>query len=188
MDTFVYVYGTLKQGFYNYDVYLGPAVALGKAERVGAAQTADTDFHLVLKKDRFVPCMYRAPPGDSGYRVPGEVYRVDADALEALDLLEAVAEKYYEREQIAVELLDGERVGETIACHAYVMPVRDELLTLARVPEYTAALHVGYKSRTRTPKLSILSCIYGRDKTDAVQAKLDAGLDFDAAWKEVVVG
>ncbi|TYZ58935.1 hypothetical protein PybrP1_010790 [[Pythium] brassicae (nom. inval.)] len=186
MDTFVYVYGTLKQGLYNYDVYLGPAVALGKAERVGAAQTAQPDFHLVLKKDRFVPCMYRAPPDDGGYRVPGEVYRVDADTLEALDILEAVAEKYYLREEIAVELLDGERAGETVVCHAYVMPLRDELLTLTRVPEYTAELHVGYKSRTRTPKLAILACLYGRGKTDAVQARIDAGLDFHAAWKEVI--
>lgn len=186
MDSYVYVYGTLKQGFYNYDVYLGPAVALGKAERVGAAQTAHPDFHLVLKKDRFVPCMYRAPAGDGGYRVPGEVYRVDADALEALDILEAVAEKYYLREEIDVELLDGERAGETVVCHAYVMPVRDELLTLARVPEYTEELHVGYKSRSRTPKLTILQCIYGKATTDAVQAQIDAGLDFHAAWKAVV--
>ncbi|KAF1323403.1 hypothetical protein FI667_g10536, partial [Globisporangium splendens] len=184
LDTYVYVYGTLKQGFYNYDVYLKPAVAFGKAELVGAAQTANPEFHLVLKKDRFVPCMYRAPV--DGYKVPGEVYRVDKDALEALDILEAVAEKYYLREEIEVELLDGELAGETILAHAYVMPVRGELLTLTRVPVYSEELHVGYKSRTRTPKLAILQCVYGKETTDQVQAKLDAGVEFAVAWKEVV--
>lgn len=184
LDTYVYVYGTLKQDFYNYDVYLKPAVARGKAAFVGAARTAHPEFHLVLKKDRFVPCMYRAPA--DGYCVPGEVFRVDADALEALDILEAVAEKYYVREVIDVELLEGERAGETIQCHAYVMPLRDDLLELARVPTYTAELHDGYKSRTRTPKLAILQCIYGRAVAAEVQALLDGGLAFEDAWRKVV--
>lgn len=184
LDTYVFVYGTLKKGFYNYDVYLKPAVEFGKAELVGAAQTAQPDFHLVLKRDRFVPCLYRAP--SEGYNVLGEVYRVDKDALEALDILEAVAEKYYLREEIDVEILGGERRGETIVCHAYIMPIRDELLTLERVPVYSEELHVGYKSRTRTPKLAILQCIYGSEKTDQVQAKLDEGLEFAQAWKEVI--
>lgn len=185
VDTYVYVYGTLKKDFYNYETYLKPAVARGKAEFVGAAQTKHPEFHLVLKQDRYVPCMYRAPSSD-GYCVPGEVYKCDADAVEALDILEAVAEKYYLREEIDVEILDGERKGETIVCHAYVMPVRDDLLTLARILTYTAELHKGYKSRSRTPKLSILQCIYGKETTDQVQAKLEEGLAFADAWEQVV--
>ncbi|TYZ58942.1 hypothetical protein PybrP1_010797 [[Pythium] brassicae (nom. inval.)] len=186
MDTYVFVYGTLKQGLANYDLYLGPAVALGKAERVGAAQTAQPDFHLVVIPEYSAPCMYHAPSDAGGYRVAGELYRVDADTLEALDILELVAEKFYLREEIPVELLDGERAGETVVCSTYVMPLRDELLTLARVPSYTEEMHEGYVSRAYAPKLAILACIYGKNKTDAVQARIDAGLDFHAAWKEVV--
>lgn len=187
VDTYVYVYGTLKRDFYNYETYLKPAVVRGKTEFIGAAQTKHADFHLVLKKDRFVPCLYRTPAAaQDGYCVPGEVYKCDADVVEALDILEAVAEKYYLREEIDVEILDGERKGETIACHAYIMPLRDDLLSLARIPMYTAELHEGYQSRSRTPKLSILQCIYGKETTDAVQAKIDQGLEFAAAWEQVI--
>lgn len=180
LDTFVFVYGTLKTGYYNYNVYLQPAIELGKAEFVGSAHTARPEFHMVLKKDRFVPCLYRAPA--DGYVVPGEVYRVDADALEALDVLEGVDEGYYVREEIDVALKNG----ESVVAHAYLIPIRDDLLELARIADYTDEFHNGYKSRTRTPKLRILKCIYGQEKADAVQAKVDQGVPFDDAWKQVV--
>lgn len=182
LDAFVFVYGTLKTGYHNYNVYLKPSIDLGKAAFVGTARTSTTEFVMVLKKDRFVPCLFRAPAGVEGYAVPGEVYRVDADALEALDLLEGVDERYYVREDIDVTLESGER----IVAGAYLMPIRDDLLELARIDNYTDAHHDGYKSRTRTPKLKILKCIYGQAKADAVQALLDQGVAFEDAWQQVV--
>lgn len=193
LDALVFVYGTLKQGYYNYDVYLKPAVEMGKAEFVAAAKTGDPAFHLVLKKDRWVPCMYRAPTkadgyeGElDGYQVPGEVYRVDRDVVEALDILEGVDEAYYLREDIPVELLEGPDAGKIVTCGAYVMLRRAELLELTRVPEYTLELHVGYKSKVRTPKLRILKCLYGSEAADKVQALVDSGVQFQDAWKQVV--
>lgn len=182
LDTFVFVYGTLKTGYHNYNVYLKPSIDLGKAAFVGAARTTSADFIMVLKKDRFVPCLFRAPAGEEGYVVPGEVYRVDADALGALDLLEGVDERYYMREEIDVTLENGDQV----VAGAYLMPIRDDLLELARIKDYTDELHDGYKSRTRTPKLRILKCIYGQEKADAVQAMVDQGVAFEDAWKQVV--
>ncbi|CAI5743172.1 unnamed protein product [Hyaloperonospora brassicae] len=184
MDTYVFVYGTLKRELVNYKRYLHPAELTGKAEFVGTGLTACAEFHLVLNSDRSVPCMYRAPA--EGYQVPGEVYRVDADVLMALDILEAVKEQYYAREEIPVSVVEGELKHQTVMCQAYIMPMKEELLKLKRVPEYTAAMHEKYRSRTKTPSLEVLACLYGEDVTTAVQSKLDDGVAFDDAWKAVV--
>ncbi|RLN92546.1 hypothetical protein BBJ28_00007084 [Nothophytophthora sp. Chile5] len=184
MEAYVFVYGTLKRGLVNYERYLQPAEAVGKAEFVGVGRTARADFHLVLQPDRCVPCLYRAPT--EGYQVPGEVYRVDADALEALDILEAVKDEYYLREEVDVDLVEGEQKGETVTCQAYIMAIREDLLKLERIPDYTAELHKGYQSRTNTPNLAILKCLYGQKTTDAVQSKLDEGMDFPEAWEKIV--
>ncbi|OWZ09777.1 hypothetical protein PHMEG_00017468 [Phytophthora megakarya] len=184
MDSYVFVYGTLKRGLVNYERYLRPAELAGKAEFVGTGLTACAEFHLVLNPDRSVPCLYRAHA--EGYQVPGEVYRVGSDALAALDILEAVKDKYYEREEIPVSVVEGKLKHQTVTCYAYIMPVREELLKLERIPNYTVQMHKSYRSRSNTPNLEILKCLYGEDVTDAVQVKLDEGMEFDGAWKAVV--
>lgn len=132
----VFVYGTLKRGLYNYKRFLAPAEAQGKAEFVGAVKTVAADFHLVVDPEYFVPCMYHAPGGD-GSQVPGELFRVDSDTLVELDRLEGVEHSWYVRETLQVELLDGPNKGARPSCFGYAMPVRDELLTFPRIPEYT---------------------------------------------------
>lgn len=132
----VFVYGTLKKGLYNYRRFLEPAEARGKAVFVGAAKTASADFHLVVDPEYFVPCVYRAPDGD-GYQIPGELFRVDDDTLRELDRLEGVEHRWYLREQVQVELLDGAAKGEVVSCFGYIMPVRNELLAYPRIAEYT---------------------------------------------------
>ena len=184
MNTYVFVYGTLKRELVNHKRYLQPAELAGKAEFVGTGLTACAEFHLVLNPDRSVPCLYRAPA--EGYQVPGEIYRVDGDVLMGLDLLEAVKDKYFVREEIPVSVVEGELKHQTVTCQAYVMPVKEELLKLKRIPEYTTAMHESYCSRTKTPSLEVLKCLYGEDVTNAVQSKLDDGMDFDDAWKAVV--
>ncbi|KAL4144205.1 hypothetical protein PRNP1_013344 [Phytophthora ramorum] len=186
MDTYVFVYGTLKRGLVNYERYLHPAELAGKAEFMGTGLTACAEFHLVLNPDRSVPCLYRAPA--EGYQVPGEVYRVDADALAALDILEAVKDKYYLREEIPVSVVEGKLKHQTVSSQAYIMPVREDLLKLQRIPNYTPLMHKSYRSRTVTPNLDVLKCIYGEDVTDAVQSKLNDGMEFDDAWEAVVGG
>ncbi|KAF4317698.1 hypothetical protein BBO99_00001115 [Phytophthora kernoviae] len=178
MDTYVFVYGTLKRGLVNYERYLRPAEAVAKAEFVGTGLTACAEFHLVLNPDRSVPCLYRAHA--EGYQVPGEIYRVDADALEALDILEAVKDEYYLREEVPVSIVEGELKGKTVPCQVYVMPIREDLLKLERIPNYTAEMHKNYRSRTQIPNLTILKCLYGEKVTDEIQNKMNAGMEVDS--------
>ncbi|CAI5701403.1 unnamed protein product [Peronospora effusa] len=184
MDTYVFVYGTLKRGLINYERYLQPAELKGKVAFMGTGLTACAEFHLVLDPDRSVPCLYWTHT--EGYQVPGEIYRVDTDMLTALDILEAVKDKYYVREEIHVNVVEGELKHQTVACQAYIMPVREDLLQLERIPNYTALMHKTYRPRTNTPSLEVLKCLYGVDVTNAVQSKLDEGMKFDDAWKAVV--
>lgn len=151
---------------------------------MGTGLTAYAEFHLVLNPDRSVPCLYRA--STEGYQVPGEIYRVDDDTLTALDILESVKDEYYVREEIPVNIVEGELKHQTVKCQAYIMPVREELLQLERIPNYTALMHKTYRPRTNTPSLEVLTCLYGEDVTNAVQSKMNEGMKFDDAWKAVV--
>ncbi|OWZ01778.1 hypothetical protein PHMEG_00026771 [Phytophthora megakarya] len=183
--TLVFVYGTLKTGLYNYNAYLKPAIELNKASFVGAARTAKEDFHMVLDDQAFYPCLYRAPKGE-GYRVSGEVFSVDDDALAALDVLEEVNDDLYARDVIEVDLMHGERNEETVSCHAYLMPILDDLPRLERISDYTAAMNTKYEELMGDPLLEILECIYGKEITQAVKTKIEGGMNFADAWKAVV--
>ncbi|POM74509.1 hypothetical protein PHPALM_8512 [Phytophthora palmivora] len=183
--TLVFVYGTLKTGLYNYTAYLQPAIKLGKCSFVGAARTTEDAFHMVLDDEAFYPCLYRAPK-EEGYRVSGEVFSVDDDALAALDVLEEVSDDLYARDGIDVDLVDGERKGETVSCQVYLMPIFDDLPRLERITDYTAAMNAKYEELMGDPLLEILECIYGKEATQAVETKIKGGMDFADAWKAVV--
>ncbi|GMF11372.1 unnamed protein product [Phytophthora lilii] len=132
MTTYVFVYGTLKRGLFNYGKHLEPAIDAGKASFVAAARTSRADFCMVLDDKGFFPCLFRAKSG--GCQVSGEVFRVDADTLAALDRLERVDDGWYRREEVAVELLDGQQ--ETIKANVYLAPVSDDLIKLERISNY----------------------------------------------------
>jgi gamma-glutamylaminecyclotransferase len=179
LDTLVFVYGTLKRGFLNYEDYLGPACSLQKAEFLCEAVTTRSDFCLVVRKDRKVPCLYRPRAGaEEPYAVPGELFRVDKDTLRALDILEGVDEASYYREEIEVTLTsdgpeDAFKAGQVVTCHIYLKVFDDELVALENVSSYTSEHHEFYKSRARTPKLRILECIYGKELPEAVRRRLE---------------
>lgn len=94
---FVFVYGSLKRGYYNHDVledskYWGPAITCEK----------------YLLYDGMFPYMVN-PRGtnlvDKSHRVLGEMYRVGSlKILDNLDALEGVPH-HYKRETIHIELL-----------------------------------------------------------------------------------
>ena len=88
MSSLVFVYGTLKRGARNHRVMAGQ-------EFVGAARTAP-GFRL-FALDGF-PGMVPWPDDRDG--VTGEVWRVDALALQRLDAFEGLAEGLYRREAI----------------------------------------------------------------------------------------
>ncbi|MBB6563210.1 gamma-glutamylaminecyclotransferase [Acidovorax soli] len=89
----VFVFGTLKQGFPNFHENLGTRVP-------GDFATCER-YPLYLVGDRHSPWMIDAP--GTGHPVKGQVFEVDAPALQRMDLLERVhAPDGYRRSTIEV--------------------------------------------------------------------------------------
>ena len=87
ITTRVFVYGTLKRGDSRHD-----ALSDQRFIDVAATQPAYRLYDL------------GEYPGlvtfDSGDSIPGELYEVDADCLQNLDVIEGVAEGYYSRQPV----------------------------------------------------------------------------------------
>ncbi|MHC1790129.1 gamma-glutamylcyclotransferase family protein [Solidesulfovibrio sp.] len=90
----VFVYGTLRRGFCNHR-YLGDSVCCGPARTVAAYGLSVADGIPYLTVD------------EARYPVAGEVYRVDARTLAALDALEEHPH-VYERRLAPVRMDAGE--------------------------------------------------------------------------------
>ncbi|OQS00495.1 gamma-glutamylaminecyclotransferase [Achlya hypogyna] len=184
--TDIFVYGTLKRGFFNHDVYLKPAQEKGKATFRGEATTAGP-FPLVVGGDRCVPFLLDIP--GEGVPITGELYTVDDACLQGLDILEAVASGYYKRVKIPVILHN-----ETIASYVYMRNVEpnDPLLELPTVPCYTLEAAKGYSPRTEIPNLEILALIYDIEPHRLPELEMDLrglmgrGLTFNEAWKSLL--
>eukprot|EP00898_Chlorokybus_atmophyticus_P001685 jgi/Chlat1/2517/Chrsp175S00142 len=108
----VFVYGTLKRGFFNHYV-LQRQMARGGAVFIGTAFTKHA-YPMVLPGPFHVPFLLNVP--NQGHRIPGEVYAVDKTALAALDEKEGVHYNYYTRANVEVtELQPHTREGEALA-------------------------------------------------------------------------
>eukprot|EP00931_Biecheleriopsis_adriatica_P121198 TRINITY_DN96292_c0_g1_i1.p1 TRINITY_DN96292_c0_g1~~TRINITY_DN96292_c0_g1_i1.p1 ORF type:complete len:322 (-),score=53.29 TRINITY_DN96292_c0_g1_i1:292-1257(-) len=142
MSHTVFVYGTLKRGFTNYLRYLGVAERHGKALFVGGAETREA-FPMVIRP-KHIPPPSAGPvlmdrPG-VGHRIQGEVFQLDDNTLEALDILEGVRNGFYYKRKVDVRLeSDGER-----SCDVYFFPAKEELLALPYHPSYTEEHHSMY--------------------------------------------
>uniref|UniRef100_A0A7S1RBN0 Gamma-glutamylcyclotransferase AIG2-like domain-containing protein n=1 Tax=Alexandrium catenella TaxID=2925 RepID=A0A7S1RBN0_ALECA len=77
----------------------------------------------------------------SGHRISGEVFLVDDDALEALDLLEGVQTGRYYRREVPVRLGGP---GDEMLCAVYFAKATEELLALPCCPDYTAEHNAAY--------------------------------------------
>jgi gamma-glutamylaminecyclotransferase len=82
MEHLVFVFGTLKEGFPNF--------ATNRGVRMGGRFITREAYPLYLVGDRHSPWLIDEP--GTGARVAGEVFRVDAETLGAMDSLERVAE------------------------------------------------------------------------------------------------
>lgn len=143
----VFVYGTLKRTFTNYERYLGVAVEHGKASFLCEAATVEC-FPLVVRPPHMHPptCgpVMMEQTGSQGHRIPGEIFEVDDSTLEGLDIVEGVRSGGYYKQDIAVEPCGG---VETLVCTAYLYPASGELLVLPLLQEYTAEHLASYKPR-----------------------------------------
>ncbi len=98
----VFVYGSLKRGFENHDL-LGAAVFAGKAATVASYRMMDGPYPVLRQSDT------------GGWRVSGELYEVDTRTLKALDDLEGVDERFYDRIEIDVMMADEPAARNTRA-------------------------------------------------------------------------
>jgi len=155
----LFVYGTLKRGYTNWQRYLGIAESHGAAHFVGSAETVEA-FPMAVRPEGVAPTT-RAPvlmdvPG-TGARICGEVFRVDDRCLEAMDILEGVRSGSYFKRTVEVTMLDeqpplarhgnpdtGWLSGQTLRCTAYFFAATEELLSLPRHRTYSDALHLLY--------------------------------------------
>jgi len=91
----IFAYGTLRQGFHNHH-YMAGCPFLGRAETVLA-------YAMYVAGD--IPYLVADEPL---YRVTGEVYRVDAARLRAIDVLEEHP-RVYRRALAPLVMADGGR-------------------------------------------------------------------------------
>ncbi len=87
-DTLLFVYGTLRRGFANHEVYLGDALYVGEAITKERFALFVDDFPYLTKSARVS-------------QIVGELYRVDGRTLEHIDCLEGHPDDY-RRERIQV--------------------------------------------------------------------------------------
>lgn len=93
-DHLVFVYGSLKRGFYNNDV-------LRDSEFVTTTKTTRAKYNM-LSVNGFFPGICH----QGQYHISGEVYRVSGDVLWAMDIIEGNGD-FYQRETVSVEGVDG---------------------------------------------------------------------------------
>jgi gamma-glutamylcyclotransferase (GGCT)/AIG2-like uncharacterized protein YtfP len=69
---------------------------------------------------------------DEWSRIDGEVYEIDADTRQAMDILEGVRSGFYYRDNIVIELHTGEAKKVVSECYFYTVQESDADLVQAR--------------------------------------------------------
>ncbi|KAI3459145.1 hypothetical protein Pfo_015808 [Paulownia fortunei] len=113
----IFVYGTLKRGFYNHTL-IEDLIQTRDAAYLGPHTTVEA-LPLVCGPHG-IPYLINLP--GAGYRIRGELYSVSSDLGQArLDELEGVDQGHYERLPVAVVAAEGvgERVLEAEAYFAH---------------------------------------------------------------------
>ena len=130
----IFVYGTLKKGFYN-NKYLTTS------KYVASARTL-RKYALCVGGPFKGPYMYK---NTKGYKIPGEIYKVSAKTLKKLDKLEGVRTRRNTRRRIRVRK-KGKR-AET--CWAWVKP---KPRRCRRYKSYTRKLHKRFLTPRKKPR------------------------------------
>jgi len=144
----VFVYGTLKREMFNHRILeVGNA---NSSKFIGVAETSKPfKFSMLLSNFGF-PYLIEDEdsPSATNTAVRGEVYRVDQQKLEELDILEDIASGLYKRSVIEVELLtdeNDEKISEgeknILLAFAYIAGEKEDKTDLARIEEYTKEIH-----------------------------------------------
>lgn len=138
LPTLVFTYGTLKEGFCNHGVNDGVRVP-------GDFETAEC-YPLYLVGPFFLPWLVQDP--GQGFRVAGQLYEVDAEALARMDALERIDEpNWYERVEIGVRERHRD-VPREVAAQVYFgrkQRLAMETVHLGPMAEYTLDQDVKYR-------------------------------------------
>ena len=199
----VFLYGTLKTKFANYNAYLSCAVSRGQARYVHDAKTM-ASFDLVLWGDRDVPGMVDGPPLEEGRHVHGEVFECDHNTLAALDDFFEDGPALYRRRLIRVTrtsdrtrqsgdkislLPQGRRHNDedddvaSVYCWLLQDPHRqtNQSHTLT---EYTQSEQATYTNPTFQP--NVLELITGVDATHFLKFRHNVDKSFEDVWREAL--
>lgn len=134
----IFVFGTLKQGFPNFDHNSGLRVT-------GAFETRER-YPLYLVGERFTPWMMDSP--GQGHPVRGEVYAVDDNGLAQMDRLERVGlpDGYIRR---TIPVTDKARGQQHMVMVYLKQPVLLDPASIQEGPlaEYTLAHAARYRRR-----------------------------------------
>lgn len=139
MTTYIFVYGTLKEGFPNHFRNAGRRLA-------GHFRTRQRfPFYVVqLPNEDRAPWLLNLP--GEGHHVVGQVFEVDAAELQAMDAFEEVhLPTGYVRAEVELEAVDGDT---RLHAHVYLKrpaELTDCLAIEGPFPEYTADLATGYR-------------------------------------------
>ena len=140
MQFFIFVYGTLKEGFPNFHFNRGRRIP-------GTYRTRQPlPFYVVqLRDEDRAPWLVNKP--GQGVQVSGQVFEVDAATLQSMDEFEEVGlPTGYVR--VAVELEAVDEAGAVLHAHVYMKEEHQMVECLAvegPFAEYTEQLAVGYR-------------------------------------------
>ena len=109
-DLVVAVYGTLKKGFNNHPLMSG-------ARFICNAVTADDNYTMTVYPGGLFPIVAMSKSRDAG-KVAVEIYEVDKETLDTLDVLEGHPE-FYRREKVT---FTSDKDGQLIIAWMYMFP------------------------------------------------------------------
>ena len=140
MHTYVFVFGTLKEGFPNFGTNTGT--------RVPGLFVTTERYPFYLIGERHSPWLVNIP--GQGEHVVGQVFKVESEVLERMDVLERVNEPDgYDRIRIKVKSQSADPQAELVV-HAYLKHLRhlaDAEIMLGPFAEYTLEHAAQYRKR-----------------------------------------
>ena len=140
MNTLVFVFGTLKEGFPNF--------ATNRGTRRPGTFVTTARFPLYMVGTRFVPWMVDLP--GKGHQVAGQVFEVDDATLAAMDQLEGVDEPDGYRRMAIEVALDADGAASSLIAFAYLKSpeqLAGAAIASGQLREYTLADAALYRHR-----------------------------------------